>query len=148
MLSQHHLQDIALYLVFLAGQSLYIVKRAGFSVRAGRAKSRRDYLVRNWDILLFRTVLEFIVVYMPARHYSPGDLLRIFHVDIGGFESLAKLNSPIDSAEAFLGIGIASDGLFDWLVDWASRSSKVPDAIKKWLAENVTPIAADATQKP
>ena len=142
-LSPHQIQDLLLYLPFLAGQLLYILKRAGFSMRAGRAKTRRAYVYQNWDILLFRSVLEFILVFMPVRHYSPSQILEIFHVDLSGFPTLAFLSTPVSSPVSLLGIGIGADGLFDWAVDWASRSPKVPQGIKNWLTENIAPVPAN-----
>lgn len=138
-ITQHHVADILLYITFLAGQLVYIMKRAGFSMRAGRAKSRWSYVTQNWDILAFRIVLQFILIYMPARHFAPSTVLGLVHIDVSNITSLHALTTPISSPEAMLGIGVGSDGLFDWLVDWISRSPKVPDVIKAWLTENVPP---------
>lgn len=137
--SSHQLEDMLLYIPFFVGQCLYILKRAGFSMRAGRATSRWDYVYRNWDILLFRSVLELIVVFMPVRHFTPAQLLGLFHIDLSGVSWLSFLNNPLSSPISLLAAGIAADGVFDWLVDWASRSTKVPQFIKDWLTENVPP---------
>ena len=136
-LSPHSLEDILLYIPFLVGQGIYIMKRAGFSMRAGRAKTRRQYVYQNWDILAFRSVLEFLTIYMPIRHYSPAQVLGVFHIDVTGVSWLDFMQNAVSSPWSLLGAGIAADGLFDWLVDWASRSPKVPDAVKNWLKENV-----------
>lgn len=139
MISGHHLEDLLLYVPFVLGQLVYIMKRAGFSMRAGRCSSRRQYVYQNWDILAFRSVLELILIYMPIRHYSPEQLLGLLHIDISGIKLLAAFQNPVSSPISLLAAGIASDGLFDWIVDWASRSSKVPQGIKNWLTENVPP---------
>lgn len=139
VLSPHHVADILFYVVFLLGQLVYIVKRAGFSMRAGRAMTRRSYVYQNWDILLFRSVLEFIFIYMPMRHFSPDQLLGLFHINLGSLMSIGPMQNPVSSPVSFLFAGIASDGIVDWLVDWASRSTKVPQAVKNWLTENVPP---------
>lgn len=136
----HQLEDLLLYIPFLFGQLIYIMKRAGFSVRAGRSPSRWKYITLNWDIILFRTVLEFLLVFMPARHYSPSQILSLFHIDIGNVSWLSFFNNPMSSPASLLAAGIAADGIFDWIVDWASRSPKVPQAIKNWLTENVPPL--------
>lgn len=137
MFNQHQMQDAILYIPFLLGQLLYILKRAGFSMRAGRAKTRRAYVWQNWDILLFRTVLEFAVIYFPIRHFSPGQLLSLFHINLNS--SMPLLSEPVTSPVSILLAGIAADGLFDWLVDFLSRSPKVPPVVKIWLSENVQP---------
>jgi hypothetical protein len=138
-ITPHHLADVLLYLPFLAGQLVYIMKRAGFSMRAGRAATRMEYIHRNWDILGFRSVLEFILIYMPARHLAPAQILSLVHINADSFTSLPFLSSPMSGPVSLLALGIAADGLFDWLVDWASRSPKVPAPIKAWLSENVPP---------
>lgn len=143
-LTSHQLQDFLLYIPFLLGQLLYVMKRAGFSMRAGRAKTRRAYLYQNWDVLGFRAGLE-IVIFSLARHLSFGQIIGFFHIDLSSFTSLAFLNKPIDSPVAIFFLGIASDGLVDWAVDWASRkdNTKVPQRMKDWLSENV---GKDSTQ--
>jgi hypothetical protein len=133
----HQSQDLLLYVPFLLGQFIYIMKRAGFSMRAGRAPSRWQYIYRNWDILAFRSVLEFIFIYMPIRHFSPDQILGLFHIDISGISVFSFLQNPVSSPVSLLAAGIGSDGMFDWLVDWASRSTKVPTGLKNWLTENV-----------
>jgi len=139
-LSPHSIEDLLLYIPFLAGQGVYILKRAGFSMRAGRAKTRRQYVYQNWDIIAFRSVLEFLFIFMPVRHYSPAQLLGVFHIDITGVSWLSFMQNAVSSPWSLLGLGIGSDGMFDWLVDWASRSPKVPAAVKAWLTENVPPM--------
>jgi hypothetical protein len=139
-MDSHHVQDLLLYIPFLVGQLVYIMKRAGFSMRAGRAPTRRAYIYQNWDILAFRSVLEFILVYTPFRHYSPNQLLTVFHVDLSGVSWLSFLQTPVESPVSFLFLGIGADGMFDWFVDWASRSPKVPQPVRNWLTENVPPM--------
>lgn len=146
-MSTHHLHDLLLYIPFLIGQMLYILKRAGFSMRAGRATTRRAYFYQNWDILIFRGGIT-LLIYGAARHYALGDLLRLFHVDLSGVGWFTALNTPINSPLAFFGLGIGADSLVDWGVDWASRdtNTKVPAWIKTWLRENVPPIIAAVEQ--
>lgn len=141
-MSPHQTQDLLLYLPFLAGQLLYILKRAGFSMRAGRAPSRWKYICQNWDILLFRSVLEFIFIFVPVRHFTPDQLLSFFHIDLSGIEALNFLQNPVSSPVSLLFAGIAADGVMDWLVDWASRSDnkRIPGIFKKWLSENVSQL--------
>lgn len=138
-LTEHQIQDALLYVPFLIGQLLYVLKRASFSMRGGRAKTRRAYIYQNWDILIFRSVLEFIFIFMPIRHYSPAQLLGFFHVDVSGITSLS-LESPVSSPVSILFAGIAADGWLDWFVDWASRSPKIPQPIRNWLSENIQSI--------
>lgn len=141
-MTAHHEEDLVLYLPFLFGQLIYIVKRAGFSMRAGRATSRWGYVYQNWDIILFRSALEFCLIFMPIRHFAPAQMLSFLHIDVSGFSWGADLATPVSSPAATLFAGIGADGAFDWLIDWASRSPKVPPVVKNWLTENVTPLAA------
>lgn len=137
----HHLQDYLLYLPFLAGQFMYFLKRASFSMRAGRAPTRRAYFWHNWDILLFRAGIA-VFFYAFFRHYSLGQVVGFFHVDLSSVSWLKFIFVPLSSPLAFWGLGIGVDGLIDWAVDWASRkeNTKVPQRIKDWLTENVTPV--------
>lgn len=140
MFTSHHLHDVFLYFCFFLGQAIYIVKRAGFSMRAGRAPSRRAYVYQNWDILMFRSAFEFVLIFMPFTHFAPGQILAWFHIDISSFASLATLQTPVRHPVALFGVGIGSDGLADWFVDWASRSPKIPQGVRNWLTENVPPV--------
>lgn len=137
-MTHHQVQDCLLYAFFLLGEMLYILKRAGFSMRAGRAPTRAAYFYQNWDVLLFRSGIA-LLIYGVVRHYSLGDILLLFHVDLSGISALKFLYTPIESGLAFFGLGIGADGLMDWGVDWASRkeNTKVPQAVKNWLTENV-----------
>ena len=139
-ITPHATEDLLLYIFFLGGQLIYIMKRAGFSMRAGRVPSRRQYVYRNWDILAFRAVLEFLFIFMPVRHYSPAQFLNVFHFDTSGISWLAFMQNPVSSPWSVLGLGVGADGLFDWLVDWASRSPRVPAPVKAWLTEEVPPM--------
>lgn len=139
-ISAHQVQDLLLYIPFLVGQLFYIMKRASFSMRAGRAATRWAYVGQNWDILAFRSVLEFIVIFTPIRHYSPAQLLAVFHIDVSGISLLNFLESPVSSPISMLAAGIGADAWFDWLVDWTSRSPKIPQRVRDWLTENVPPM--------
>lgn len=139
-MTPHQIQDVLLYVPFFAGQLLYALKRASFSMRGGRAATRRAYIYQNWDILLFRSVLEFIFIFMPIRHYSPAQILGAFHLDVSGISWLGFMENPVSSPVSILAAGIAADGLFDWFVDWASRSTKIPQPVRNWLTENVPPM--------
>src|SRR5437588_730247 len=127
-MDQHQIEDLLLYAPFLLGQLVYIMKRAGFSMRAGRAPTRWAYVYQNWDTLVFRTILEALTIFIPMRHFSLGQILEFFHIDLAKFSSLSALDSPVSSPVSVFAAGIAADGLFDWLVDWASRpeNTKIP----------------------
>lgn len=137
-LTAHQVNDLLLYLPFLIGQLLYIMKRAGFSMRAGRAPSRRAYVYQNWDILTFRTALE-IGIYYVVRHYSLVQIIGFFHLNLSGISWLSFLDSPVESPIALFFVGVGSDSSVDWAVDWASRdqNTKVPQWVKNWLKENI-----------
>src|SRR5690242_4820339 len=104
-LTEHQLHDILLFFPFFIGQLLYIMKRAGYSMRAGRAATRRAYLYQNWDILGFRAGLE-LIIYSVVRHVSVGQLLGFFHFSLGA--STSFLNNPVNSPVALFALGIAA----------------------------------------
>lgn len=139
-ITQHQVEDCLLFIPFLLGQFVYILKRAGFSMRAGRCSTRRAYIYQNWDIITFRLACELVLIYFPVRHFSVDQILSILHIDLSSISWLRFLANPVASPVSLFGIGIGSDGLFDWLVDWASRSPKIPQVIKNWLTENVPPM--------
>jgi hypothetical protein len=52
--------------LFILGQLLYLLKRAAYAVRNPNnpTASRRDFLYRNWDVLLFRGGLDQILFWV------------------------------------------------------------------------------------
>ena len=100
------LPEMLNWLPFFLGQCLFILKRSGLAVRSplNAMKSRRQYIAQNWDILLIRTVLEFIVVYFPYRHAG------LFATYLPKWWNLIPSSWVLS-----LALGFLSDSLMDWI---------------------------------
>jgi len=98
--------EVLNWLPFFLGQCLFILKRSGLAVRSplNGMKSKRQYVYQNWDILLIRAVLEFIIVYFPYRHSS------LFATYLPKWFNLIPGSWVI-----VLALGFLSDSLMDWL---------------------------------
>ena len=130
VLTAHQYWDFVLWLVFFLGQCLFILKRAGSAIRSqtNPIKTRRAFLVANWDILLIRTAMEFVFYYV-LRHVNSGNLAGFFHIPLPSF-------IPADSHMPMVGMffsGYFSDSGLDWVSQW----SKLPQWAQKMIKENV-----------
>ena len=127
-LSQHFSHDIIFYLVFLCGQMLFILKRAGSAIRNQQTTitTRWQFVMFNWDTITIRGVIEFAMIFYPWRHFTMTQILSFF-----GYQRdpLPIPDSPVTS----LLLGYASDSLLDWL----SMSQKLPSFFRDWIHENV-----------
>lgn len=130
-LTPHMKLDVFLWIFFVLGQLLYVLKRAGMSMRSGRIKKRRDYVFSNWDVLVIRMACE-LPIYWFIRHISIGAMASIIGWNLPSWVPADVLNSPV--AIFFVGLGA------DVLLDWISVSSKLPDALKKFIKETVPPV--------
>lgn len=135
LLSVHQDWDIALWLVFFAGQCVYILKRCAMAIRSktNPIKSRRAFLVANWDILAYRSVIEFALLFYPLRHLTVGTIAGIIHFSLPVW---IPAESQV-SAIGFFFIGIGADVMLDWI----GESDKTPSFIKKFLQEQVPDVA-------
>jgi hypothetical protein len=134
-----HLEgDLLNYAAFLAGQWLFLLKRAGSAVRnpATNITRRRDFFWMNWDTVLIRTAMEFPFFY-GYRHYGLANLTAWM-----GWTPPTWFTVPDNPLIAFF-LGYAADSLLDWI----SMSQKLPDFLRSWISENVPKLQGDKLQK-
>jgi hypothetical protein len=110
-------------LAFLAGQFLFILKRASSAIRnkTNPIASRRAFIYANWDVLLIRVAIEapFFYIY---RHYDVNTILSFFT------QWKAPFAFPQGSFPSAM-LGYIADSLLDWF----GASKFAPD----WLKENI-----------
>lgn len=118
----HVLADVIYYLAFLAGQLLFILKRAAMAIRSktNPTLSRRAYLYANWDVLGIRAALESFIFWV-WRHHLIGVVVAYF-----GYNIPEKISIPVNPIVGFI-LGYFADSL----VDWASTSPKVPLLVRE-----------------
>lgn len=146
-LSQHAMGDIGLYLCFLCGQFLFILKRSASAIRnpANPIKTRRAFIYVNWDVLSIRAAIEGLVVFYPWRHIGLATILSWFHIDAStGWLSVLVSNGEASGAIAAIALGYAADSTLDAISQW----SKLPAWVAKWMKENIppAPIASGFTK--
>lgn len=114
--------DLLLYIPFLAGQWLFILKRMGMKIRskANPITTRRQYLYQNWDLLTVRMVLELGIFYM----WRYGDLSGFINQYSG-----LHLNYVIPTGKTVaMLLGYASDSGLDWVMSVVPLFAKMfPD---------------------
>ncbi len=120
-----HVSDAALYAAFFAGALLFVLKRAAMAVRSktNPIASRREYLARNWDVLLVRMGLGLPLFWVWV-HYDLTDLIKAqigvslpFDVKVGAMSSFM--------------FGFLADSVLDWLATWEN----LPAWIRKEIPE-------------
>lgn len=131
-LTSHQLWDIIYYLPFLCGQALFLLKRVGLAIRSplNCLKSRREYLYINWDILVYRAGLEFILIYFPYRHQDV----------VSGWLASFGWHLPFQLPQAailFVMLGLMSDYMLDWI---AGHDKVFGMTIPKFLKEQIPQI--------
>jgi len=115
------LNEVTLYLAFFAGQCLFILKRMSYAIRSTEdpASTRRDYLQRNWDVLLIRAALDW-AVFIVWQH---GDLSGFLAAHLNFYVPPLISSSPATAAA----LGYCSDSGMDWFLtmklmpDWLKR---------------------------
>lgn len=127
-MSEHLQSDLWNYAAFLAGQLLFLLKRAGAAIRDPNAdiKRRRDYFKQNWDTWGIRATVEFPFFY-GWKHYGLATITGFF-----GWTPPQWFVLPDNPLTAFF-LGYAADSLLDWL----SMSPKLPSFVRNWIGENV-----------
>ena len=108
----HHQTTAAIWALYLLGQFVHILKRAGMAVRSksNRIRSRSEFISFNWDALLIRVVLcsgLFWVLLM-----NPRSLTRIFTLLGAGITA----DIPVDLGTALI-FGYFADSILDWVVN-------------------------------
>lgn len=100
-----------LYAFFAAGQALYILRRASAAVRSATnpVKSRKDYVVKYWDIFIGRAVVAAVLfgVFILAP-------------DFIATSTGVNLKLPAHPLIA-LGGGLATDFILDWAAQKSER---------------------------
>lgn len=120
--TSHVLADVIYYLAFVAGQGLFVLKRAAMAIRSktNPIATRRAFLYTNWDVLLIRAALEMPVFWI-WRHKALGSVAAFLGLAIPD-----KFSLPVNPLVAVM-LGYMADSL----LDWASTSSKVPSIIRE-----------------
>lgn len=114
-----HIQDIGNYAGFFIGVFLFLLKRAGMVMRAGKIRRRWDYFYANWDVILYRAAFEAIGCWMFI-HYDLDKLLGHWT----GFQLPFEI--PANPLTCF-GFGL----LADFGLDWVLHSEKVPQVLRE-----------------
>lgn len=115
------------WLPFFSGQCLFILKRMGLAVRSplNAMKSRRQYLKQNWDILLIRTVIEFIAVYFPYQHSN------LFETYLPKWWAVIPASWVVPMA-----LGYLADSMLDWILGKDKIFGvPIPDFIKETIPQ-------------
>src|SRR5271155_5072306 len=133
LITPHQLQDFVYWLAFFFCQLLLFLKRPGVATRklTNPTKSRWQYLRNNWVTLLIRTVIEFVLIFYPYRHFSMGAIA-------GWFGWHLPFDVPQSGFGAFC-LGFLSDGLLDWL-GTLQTIPKTNIAIPAWIKEQIPPL--------
>ena len=108
-----------LWVLFLAGQVLHILKRAEFAVRsvANPTKSRLDFLRRNWMAVAVRVALGAAVFAFLATDKVPlGQLLTLVGITVSA-------PIPLGYGASFV-YGYCADSVLDWLCEKVPRLGK------------------------
>lgn len=122
-LTEHTKWDLILYIPFIIGQALFVLKRASMAFRSptNPTKSRWAYVTANFDILLIRAALELAFVYYPFRHFGIAWIVGF----LGWHPAVPIQGGAVTS----FALGYLSDSILDWI----GTQSWVPS----WLKENI-----------
>jgi hypothetical protein len=137
-LSEHTIGDIGFYICFLAGQFLFMLKRAASCVRnpANTIKTRRQFFYVNWDVLSIRAAIESLVIYYPWRHLGIGMILGFFNIDTSAGWLHTLLGTGVGAGPiAAIALGYGADSGLDAI----SQYKRVPDWLQRWIKENIPP---------
>ena len=132
-MGSHISQDLSFYLAFLAGQLLFVLKRAASAIRSktNPTATRRAFIYANWDVLLIRVAIELPVYYI-WRHDLVNGILAMFT----SWQLPAAFHFP-QGAMVFFILGFIADSMLDWF----GVSAKAPE----WLKENIPNIQVFAS---
>ncbi len=105
----------AVWLLYLLGQFVHMLKRAGMAVRSksNRIRSRFEFIAFNWDALLIRVVLCAGLFWVLLT--NPRGLTRI--LSLLGSDLTVDVSVDLGTALIF---GYFADSVLDWMV------SKIP----------------------
>ncbi len=110
----------AIWVLYLLGQFVHMLKRAGMAVRSksNRIRSRIEFIAFNWDALLVRVVLCAGLFWVLLT--NPRSLTRI--LNLLGSDLTADVSIDFGTALIF---GYFADSVLDWVV------SKIPSLQKE-----------------
>lgn len=130
-----------LFLLCLAGQLTYVLKRAAFAVRnpATTIRSRTAYVVSNWDVLLFRIIICQFFYWVGVAY--PNVLTKV--IALAGMNM--DMTLPLATAIGAFGFGLASDVLLDWLSQMKQFSFLAAQLPTTGGSEGYTQQSAKAT---
>jgi hypothetical protein len=116
---------VMIWALYLLGQLLHVLKRAGMAVRSksNSIRSRVEFIVFSWDALLVRVVL--CAGLFAALLTNPHGLTRLFALLGAGITA----DIFVDPGTALI-FGYFADSVLDWLV------SKIPMLQKELPAWN------------
>ena len=138
-MSNHLLGDLIYWVIFLAGECLWVLICAAAAVRSKHnpLKSRRAYVKENWDIYLIRFCVEFLVYY-GWRHVALNTLLSMVNVSwqLPVVSGGPGAGGPVGAF--FLGLGA------DSLIGAASHWQKLPEALRQWIGERIPDVEQPA----
>jgi hypothetical protein len=120
-----HSADIGLYVGFLVGFFIFVLQCAAAAIRAkdNPIKTRRAYLLHNWDVLLIRGALE-AALFTVWAHY---DLTAFIQSEFG---YTLPFKVPVTPVTSF-GFGYMADSLMNWATKW----KKVPAVIRERIPD-------------
>jgi|HubBroStandDraft_6_1064221.scaffolds.fasta_scaffold1500834_1 hypothetical protein len=106
----HWIADLILYIPFLLGQWLFILKRMGMAVRSktNPIRTRREYLYRNWDLLTVRMALELGIFYMWRYNDLTGFINNHSSIHIDYVIPQGKIVALL--------LGYCADSGLDWIL--------------------------------
>jgi hypothetical protein len=115
--------DFALWVAFFFGEMVFVLKRASMAARSAtnHTPSRWAYFKANLDLIAVRTVLEFIFIYYPFRHFGVSWLLGIF-----GWHPTVPIQGGFVTS---LALGYLSDSMLDWI----GTQPWVPNLLKETI---------------
>lgn len=110
-----HPNSAAVWTLYLLGQLIHILKRAGMAVRSksNRISSRLEYVALHWDALLVRVVLCAGLFWVFLT--DPQSVTRVLVLLGAGLTA----DLPVDGGSALI-FGYFADSVLDWIV------SKIP----------------------
>lgn len=121
----HLHSTVMIWALYLIGQFLHVLKRAGMAVRSksNSIRSRMEFVVFSWDALLVRVVL--CAGLFAALLTNPHGLTRLMAMLGAGIAA----DISVDPGTALI-FGYFADSMLDWLV------SKIPMLQKELPALN------------
>lgn len=130
-MNQHLIGDLLFWLAFVAGQLLHDLKRADISARAHPGTTKREFITKNWVLLVTRAALELPMFY-GWRHYD----IMPWISSLTGYT--VPFTVPVNPLSSFM-LGYFADSLLDWFTTW--------DKAPAWIKSEIPKIENGGTQQ-